>query len=1207
MNSFIETLNHSGGTFLDFAWPIAWQSGLLVAALLAFDFLFLRQVRASVRYAVWLVVLVKLILPPTLALPTSPAWWLLHQPPVIQIKPQMQNYTVSYDDESLPPASLNPLPAYVPPQPAMTCAAWLLVLSAATSTGLLAWLLLRWWQITRRVSRAKTSELLMAIATQTRPLAGVRACPPVKLTADTMSPAVCGLFRPAILIPQTLAENFSDEQLRAVLLHELIHLRRRDVWVNFVQSLLQIVYWWHPLVWLANARIRRVREEAVDDAVMLALAGGAEAYAPTLLQVAKLALNRPLVSLGLVGIMESRSALRQRIERLVDFRPPRRAGLTLVSIFGILAFTAVAVPMGGAPGATEEQALPAPTIPAPADAVATPDTNPPPILIEAQIYQLRAVDFEKAVSGLKFNQAGQSDNLWWSASPAKFNQLSEDLRASGLKPVSRPRVLTRSGWPAEFYVGNDTNSLEFDCLPLTTNGLIELAGQGLAIATSAKISITNQFSVKTVMEDHGGMVVRMNNADGSIESNVFMVTISVQMVANTESSRYQQQLETIIQKKQPSADDMVKSARNVNESRLFTTAENMSETGQWVPLTRLDQVGPFVGVSLGEVLHELSEATKRVDLEGNGIRFVAGSDMDDQPADLNNVFINIPSALKDVSLGDALEAIKQGANKPIKYHLDLAEADIVFTAVDKEKLLMRTYRVNLNAFLAGLQQQAGMKLNGNMSLAIRNYFTKLGVDMESPKGKSAFYNDRLSLLFVKAAEPDLDIIEQFIQSLSQPAPSGQSKFQFAGPQGFLPSSQTVTGIVSNPNFNKVLHELQKRNAVEELPEPEVVTRSGRYANWLGGVSIPLASESSAESSSQTNPDARLFLRGFKVDTQTFLASLGLKPLPGDFGEDSPPAFYPALQKFVTDLGVNLESPSGKTISFNEKRGLLYVKATESDLDKIGGVLQALLPQVHIKARFIEVPKGLFARIAQVVNIPNQSNQLVGILTSANFQIALGILQTRTDDEELAEPGMLMLSDMQAKMRATELITVVTNFALVKSSTNGVSAVMPQSTQVEVGPIIGVIPHVLADGYTINLTAIASLTNFFGYDQPPDQHISKDDASIHLPVILPVLCVRQAIARLNLYDNQTVVLRNLQKHYYSDGKEVSAEPAYFAQQDKKQATGQPDEVDKELIVLVTVTLVDTAGNRVHSEDDLPFAKTGIPPQPQIQEGINVIFP
>src|SRR4029077_3963657 len=131
----------------------------------------------------------------------------------------------------------------------------------------------------------------------------------------TMSPAVCGLFRPVILLPRALAERLSPAQLRVVLLHEIFHLRRGDVWVNCAQSLLQIVYWWHPLLWVANARIRRVREEAVDDVVMLTLRDDAENYAPRLLGVAKLAFSRPLVSLGLVGILESRGALRQRIER----------------------------------------------------------------------------------------------------------------------------------------------------------------------------------------------------------------------------------------------------------------------------------------------------------------------------------------------------------------------------------------------------------------------------------------------------------------------------------------------------------------------------------------------------------------------------------------------------------------------------------------------------------------------------------------------------------------------------------------------------------------------------------------------------------------------------------------------------------------------------------------------------------------------------
>jgi beta-lactamase regulating signal transducer with metallopeptidase domain len=357
MNSFIETLNQWGNNFLSFAWPMLWQSSLLIAGLLAVDFLFRRKLRASIRYALWLVVLIKLCVPPTLALPTSPVWWLHKTPPQVAAK-AAPRYTVTYDKTPLPEILPAPLTAFVPPKPTLTNAALMLVASAAVSSVLLCWLLVRWWQITRHIRRSKTSERLAVLAGEAQTFIGTQFKVQVKLTTNSMSPAVCGLFRPAILIPQSLMEHFSDAQSRAVLLHELIHLRRRDVWLNFAQALLQIVYWWHPLIWLANARIRRVREEAVDDAVMLALRDAAEAYAPTLLEVAKLALNRPLVSLGLVGIMESRHSLRQRIERLVDFRPPRQAGQTLVSLLGILAFTAVAVPMGEGPSETNNSTFP---------------------------------------------------------------------------------------------------------------------------------------------------------------------------------------------------------------------------------------------------------------------------------------------------------------------------------------------------------------------------------------------------------------------------------------------------------------------------------------------------------------------------------------------------------------------------------------------------------------------------------------------------------------------------------------------------------------------------------------------------------------------------------------------------------------------------------------------------------------------------------
>jgi hypothetical protein len=171
----------------------------------------------------------------------------------------------------------------------------------------------------------------------------------LQLTERALSPAACGLFRPLILLPRLLVDQLPPLQLRAVLLHELFHLRRGDVWINCLQTFLQVFYWWHPLLWFANARIRRLREEAVDDAVVVALKQDAEHYAAALVGVARLALRRPSTHLALVGIVEPKKALRRRVERLLNGRTPKRAGLSILSLAGIAAFTAAALPMAKAP------------------------------------------------------------------------------------------------------------------------------------------------------------------------------------------------------------------------------------------------------------------------------------------------------------------------------------------------------------------------------------------------------------------------------------------------------------------------------------------------------------------------------------------------------------------------------------------------------------------------------------------------------------------------------------------------------------------------------------------------------------------------------------------------------------------------------------------------------------------------------------------
>jgi beta-lactamase regulating signal transducer with metallopeptidase domain len=354
MTIFVETLNVWGDRFLGFAWPMLWQSSLLITIISALDLLLRRKLRAAIRHLLWLMVLVKLILPPSFASPMSVGWWVRSHHP-IQKTASTKAFIVTYAERG---PEFGPLPvdtAVPPPSPRLSGPAWALISSTLVSAVLLGWLLVRWRQITAQVSlgapASETSNHLLSEATR---LAGLRRSAPLRVTRQDMSPAVCGLFRPVVLLPKSLADHLPPAQLRAVLLHELIHLRRCDVWMNFAQALLQIAYWWHPLLWLANARIRRVREEAVDDAVMLALADKADTYAPTLLEVARLALNRPMAGLGLVGILESRNALRQRIERLVNFTTPGRAGLSVASVLAVASFSAIAVPMGEGPARLQE-------------------------------------------------------------------------------------------------------------------------------------------------------------------------------------------------------------------------------------------------------------------------------------------------------------------------------------------------------------------------------------------------------------------------------------------------------------------------------------------------------------------------------------------------------------------------------------------------------------------------------------------------------------------------------------------------------------------------------------------------------------------------------------------------------------------------------------------------------------------------------------
>ena len=98
-------------------------------------------------------------------------------------------------------------------------------------------------------------------------------------------PLTYGVFRPAILLPAGAAQWPGDLR-RMVLSHELAHVARHDWFLQFLAELARAIYWFHPLVWLAAARLRQESERACDDAVLLS---GVEPshYASRLLDLAR--------------------------------------------------------------------------------------------------------------------------------------------------------------------------------------------------------------------------------------------------------------------------------------------------------------------------------------------------------------------------------------------------------------------------------------------------------------------------------------------------------------------------------------------------------------------------------------------------------------------------------------------------------------------------------------------------------------------------------------------------------------------------------------------------------------------------------------------------------------------------------------------------------------------------------------------------------
>jgi ankyrin repeat protein len=171
-------------------------------------------------------------------------------------------------------------------------------------------------------------------------------------------------------MPTSLAEKLSPEGLRATLIHELAHIKRGDLWINSVQTFLQVVYFYNPFVWFANSIIRKVCEEAVDETVLVALGGEAKHYSNTLIDISEMVFWKADLGLRLIGVAESKKALQWRIRHMLNRPIPKSSKLGALGIAILLIIAALLLPMAKAqklgehkePVASENEQKPAKTL-----------------------------------------------------------------------------------------------------------------------------------------------------------------------------------------------------------------------------------------------------------------------------------------------------------------------------------------------------------------------------------------------------------------------------------------------------------------------------------------------------------------------------------------------------------------------------------------------------------------------------------------------------------------------------------------------------------------------------------------------------------------------------------------------------------------------------------------------------------------------------
>lgn len=152
-----------------------------------------------------------------------------------------------------------------------------------------------------------------------------------KLSTQIQSPIVFGHFKPILLFPFALLSKLTPEQIEAVILHELAHIKRNDYILNIFQIFIEVVFYFHPVTWWLTSIIKREREHICDDEAAGKELNQKLSYAKALLIIQE---NNTISGIGSLAFAKKPSEMYLRIKRILE--PSKNVNFMEKTTLGIL-------------------------------------------------------------------------------------------------------------------------------------------------------------------------------------------------------------------------------------------------------------------------------------------------------------------------------------------------------------------------------------------------------------------------------------------------------------------------------------------------------------------------------------------------------------------------------------------------------------------------------------------------------------------------------------------------------------------------------------------------------------------------------------------------------------------------------------------------------------------------------------------------------